>query len=83
MNSLCSPPTLRPRQRLEGVLDVLLRSSTDGLPVISRNGEITGWVSHRDVLFAYQRQLQVESRPARTDDARRMRNRSPAGATAG
>jgi CBS domain-containing protein len=48
-------PALEMRQHLDTVLDLLLRSDVDGLPVTSPDGSITGWVSHRDVLAAYQR----------------------------
>jgi CIC family chloride channel protein len=50
-------PALEPHQRLDTVLELLLRSDLDGLPVTSADGSITGWVSHRDVLAAYQRLL--------------------------
>jgi CBS domain-containing protein len=52
--------TLDPQRRLDTALDLLLRSDADGLPVLASNGEITGWVSHRDVLAAYQRLLSQE-----------------------
>jgi chloride channel protein, CIC family len=47
-------PTLEPGQRLDTVLEALLRSDVDGLPVRAPGGPITGWISHRDVLAAYQ-----------------------------
>jgi CIC family chloride channel protein len=58
--------TLDPRQRLDEALDLLLRSDADGLPVLSANGDITGWVSHRDILAAYQRLLRREHPTGRT-----------------
>ena len=54
-------PTIEPGQRLDTVPDLLLHSEVDGLPVISSAGEVTSWVSHRDVLTAYQRLLRVEA----------------------
>jgi CIC family chloride channel protein len=60
--------TLDPQQRLDTALGVLLGSDADGLPVLASNGEITGWVSHRDVLSAYQQLLNLEhatGRPTR------------------
>jgi CBS domain-containing protein len=53
-------PALEPDQRLDTVLDLLLRSDVEGLPVTSPGGSITGWVSHRDVLEAYHRLLMSE-----------------------
>jgi chloride channel protein, CIC family len=71
-------PTLEPRQRLDTVLDLLVRSDADGLPVASPDGGIAGWVSHRDVLAAYQRLLGSERLP-RTNEAGRQPVVTPAG----
>ena len=72
--------TLDPQQRLDTALDLLLRSDADGLPVLSADGDITGWVSHRDVLAAYQRLLNREH--ATGDSRRPLRPASaPAAAT--
>jgi CIC family chloride channel protein len=54
-------PAVGAGQRLDTVLDLLLHSEVDGLPVISPAGEVTAWVSHRDVLSAYQRLLRAEA----------------------
>ena len=62
--------TLNPDQRLDAALDVLLRSDADGLPVLSSDGDIAGWISHRDVLSAYQRLLQLELPAAHIGRAR-------------
>jgi CIC family chloride channel protein len=59
-------PALQPGQRLDTVLELLLRSDVDGLPVTSADGSITGWVSHRDVLDAYHR-LSRDDRATRSD----------------
>ena len=50
-------PTVEPGQGLDTALDLLLRSDADGLPVLTSDGDIVGWISHRDVLSAYQRLL--------------------------
>jgi CIC family chloride channel protein len=62
-------PSLHPRQRLDTVLELLLRSDVDGLPVTSPEGGITGWVAHRDVLDAYHRLLRSEHVARRDADA--------------
>jgi chloride channel protein, CIC family len=54
-------PTVEPGQRLDSVLDLLLRSEVDGLPVVSAAGDVSCWISHRDVLTAYQRLLRAEA----------------------
>ena len=59
-------PTVDSGQGLDTVLERLLRSDADGLPVISLDGRITGWVSHRDVLTAYQRLHHQEYPPTHT-----------------
>ena len=64
-------PALEPGRRLDTVLDLLLRSDVDGLPVTSPDGGITGWVSHRDVLAAYHRLLRDERVDRRGDAGRR------------
>jgi CIC family chloride channel protein len=66
-------PSLDADQRLDTALDLLLRSDADGLPVLSAPGEISGWVSHRDILSAYQRLLNRERPPMNTG---RRRGRS-------
>jgi CIC family chloride channel protein len=70
--------TLDPTQRLDTALDVLLRSDADGLPVLAATGEVAGWVSHRDILAAYQRLLNREHATGRS--GRRLRPASAAAA---
>ncbi len=73
--------TLDPQQRLDTALDLLLRSDADGLPVLSADGDITGWVSDRDVLAAYQRLLNREHTAGRPDGALRRASSPTAVAT--
>jgi CBS domain-containing protein len=63
-------PTLEPGQPLDTVIDLLLHSDVDGLPVTAPEGSITGWVSNRDVLVAYQRLLSGEPGSRRPDAGR-------------
>jgi CIC family chloride channel protein len=52
-------PVLHPDQSLEQALGLLVRQDRSGLPVISPDdGRICGWLTHRDVLAAYNTQLQ-------------------------
>jgi len=52
-------PTLDPGQTLEQALAVLVQQDRSELPVVTPdNGEILGWLTHRDVLAAYNTQLQ-------------------------
>jgi CBS domain-containing protein len=52
-------PILHPDQSLEQALDLLVQQDRSGLPVISTDdGRICGWLTHRDVLAAYNTQLQ-------------------------
>jgi chloride channel protein, CIC family len=51
-------PTLAAGQTLEEALGVLLRTSATGLPVVSAAGQAAiGWLTHRDVLRAYNERL--------------------------
>jgi CIC family chloride channel protein len=50
-------PTLRPTQRLDRALDDLVRADGGGLPVVSDNGLLVGWITHSDVLRAYHAHL--------------------------
>ncbi len=78
-----SLPTVEPGQSLDTALERLLRSDADGLPVSSIHGHITGWVSHRDVLSAYQRLHDAEHPPRHNGSANRhaFRPRARAGAS--
>jgi CIC family chloride channel protein len=52
-------PTLHPDQSLEQALALLVQQDRTGLPVISTDdGRICGWLTHRDVLAAYNTRLQ-------------------------
>jgi CIC family chloride channel protein len=49
-----SIPTLRTDQTLQDVLSVLLAGEEHGAPVVApEDGQIVGWLTHRDVLKAY------------------------------
>ena len=51
-------PSLHPDQSLEQALALLVQQDRSGLPVISTDGRICGWLTHRDVLAAYTARLQ-------------------------
>jgi CBS domain-containing protein len=51
-------PILHPDQSLEQALDLLVQQDRSGLPVTSTDGRILGWLTHRDVLAAYNTRLQ-------------------------
>ncbi|HKX18946.1 MAG TPA: chloride channel protein [bacterium] len=61
-------PVLSPRQSLEQALGLLVRHDASGLPVLDPDARrVIGWVTHRDVLRAYNERLesgvaQVEQR---------------------
>ncbi|MGB7795745.1 MAG: chloride channel protein [Pseudonocardiaceae bacterium] len=60
-------PTLHPEQTLEQALTVLVQQDRSALPVVtSDNGEVLGWLTHRDVLAAYNTRLQRGVRQAQT-----------------
>jgi CIC family chloride channel protein len=51
-------PVLHPDQSLEQALGLLVQQDRSGLPVISTDdGRICGWLTHRDVLAAYNSRL--------------------------
>jgi CIC family chloride channel protein len=51
-------PTLRADQTLEAALSVLVSNDRSGLPVLSADErQVTGWITHRDVLRAYNERL--------------------------
>ncbi len=66
-------PTLRTDQSLEAALTMLLENERSGLPVLSSDADqVTGWLTHRDVLAAYNRLLhkgvaQIEATSHPTD----------------
>ena len=52
-------PTLLPGQSLEQALGLLVRHETSGLPVLDPDARrVIGWVTHRDVLRAYNERLE-------------------------
>ncbi|MGI8753529.1 MAG: chloride channel protein [Acidimicrobiales bacterium] len=60
-------PTLRTDQTLEDALGVLVSKERSGLPVLSVNGrQVTGWITHRDVLRAYNERLHQSVAAAET-----------------
>ncbi len=50
-------PTLQPDQALDTSLELLLNTDTNGLPVTTPHGDIIGWITHRDILDAYNNAL--------------------------
>jgi len=51
-------PTIHPDQTLEDALKLLVANDRSGLPVVSRGGQgVEGWLTHRDVLRAYNEHL--------------------------
>ncbi|MGH9094431.1 MAG: chloride channel protein, partial [Acidimicrobiales bacterium] len=63
-------PTLRSDQTLEEALGVLVANERSGLPVLSANQrEVVGWITHRDVLRAYNRRLQRSVTQAKASTA--------------
>jgi CIC family chloride channel protein len=55
-----STPTLYPNQSLERALGLLVRDERHGLPVLATdNQSIVGWLTHRDVLRAYNARLEA------------------------
>ncbi len=51
-------PILHPDQSLEHALRLLVRQDRSGLPVTSsEDGRVVGWLTHRDVLSAYNTRL--------------------------
>ncbi len=51
-------PTLTPGQNLEQALALLVQHEHTGLPVVATDGDrVVGWLTHRDVLAAYNDRL--------------------------
>jgi CBS domain-containing protein len=46
-------PVLHAEQTLEEALGQLLQHHGDGLPVLGGDGQVVGWITHRDVLHPY------------------------------
>ena len=57
------PPTVQPSDTLDQTLTLLARADLTGLPVIDHTGAAIGWITHRDVLRAYNRRLHAEHGP--------------------
>ena len=54
-----STPTLAPEQSLERALGLLVRDERAGLPVVTADDRsVVGWLTHRDVLRAYNARLE-------------------------
>jgi CIC family chloride channel protein len=65
-------PSLHPTQPLDTILDLLLRPDLRGVPVVSETGDVTGWITHRDVLRAYHARLGPElAETTATENTRR------------
>ncbi|PZS37839.1 MAG: hypothetical protein DLM62_17000 [Pseudonocardiales bacterium] len=63
-------PTVHPGQTLEQALAVLVQQDRSGLPVVTAgDGAVLGWLTHRDVLAAYNTRLQRAVRQAETAPA--------------
>jgi len=57
------PPTASLDQSLTEALPLLLHGGTSGLPVLGPDaGTIVGWLTHRDVLRAYQERQHLSAR---------------------
>jgi chloride channel protein, CIC family len=78
-------PALRSRQTLEDALGALLRARS-GLPVVAGDdGQPVGWLTHLDVLRAYNARLQqgiAQAQQSRTVPERRPERKRIAGALA-
>jgi CIC family chloride channel protein len=58
-------PPVRIDQSLESALALLVAHDRSGLPVLSADHrQITGWITHRDVLAAYTRRLRADAAKA-------------------
>lgn len=60
-------PTLTAAQPLSSALDALVEHGRSGLPVVADDdGRLTGWITHRDVLQAYNRRIRESVQQATT-----------------
>lgn len=50
-------PTLAPSQKLDASLEHLLAEEPGGLPVLSPDNQLIGWITDRDILTAYRHHL--------------------------
>jgi CIC family chloride channel protein len=48
---------LGPDEPLEAAIGALARDETDGCPVLSDDRMVVGWITHRDILRAYERRI--------------------------
>ncbi len=63
-------PTLLADQTLEAALGALVSNERSGLPVLSTDRrQVTGWITHRDVLWAYNERLRHSVIAAETNPA--------------
>ncbi len=52
-------PALTPEQTLEQALQLIVHHGDDGVPVLDRDSRrLVGWLTHRDILAAYQTRLE-------------------------
>jgi chloride channel protein, CIC family len=64
------PATLTPGQSLKQSVTLLLRDESSGLPVLSDDETtVIGWLTHRDLLHAYQSRQMMSQRDSRVDAA--------------
>ncbi len=66
-------PSLTPDQTLEQALATLIERDRSGMPVLSGDGrEVLGWITHRDVLRAYNSRLRRSVEEARYGTAQKV-----------
>jgi CIC family chloride channel protein len=69
------PPTASVDQSLADALPLLLHGETSGLPILARDETIVvGWLTHRDVLHAYQTRQGLSRRDEQPDRPRLIRS---------
>ena len=69
------PPTASLDQSLADALPLLLRGETSGLPVLAHDETtVVGWLTHRDVLRAYQTRRSLSGRDAQKSRPRLIRS---------
>jgi chloride channel protein, CIC family len=70
------PATLGAGQSLQQSVALLLRNQSSGLPVLSDDQTtVIGWLTHRDLLYAYQSRRTIAQRDGGVDAAEAARRR--------
>ncbi|HEX3828642.1 MAG TPA: chloride channel protein [Sporichthyaceae bacterium] len=64
-------PTLRPEQTLNAALSQVLSHDSGGLPVVTADRRVVGWLGHLDILQAYNDRLTRDLAHAEAREARR------------